>query len=216
MHPFLSPLCKRKVAEKLHPCFAQTRPVPGILYTQGKKETIIADYSNNIVGHKDPRSNSFNWDLLHLTCLTNAVAERMDRPFSELEVWQAIQQLPSEKTLGPDSFTGVFYCCCWNIIKGEVLNASSKKTQVHSLRLMELTSPSSQKPRWLMNPRILDQLLCKIGLQSPVHQTLQTYQQLGIHLPKRFHQEEVYPRLLPICEELSASIPQETDTSKSP
>jgi hypothetical protein len=153
-------LCKRKAAEKLHPCFAQTRPVPGILYTQWEKETISADYFNNIIGLKESRTNAFNWDLLNLTCLTNVMAEPMDRPFSELEVRQAIQQLPSEKAPGPDSFTGVFYCCCWNIIKGEVLNASSSfhhlytSTLPQRLRLMELTSPSSQKWRQLMNPRI--------------------------------------------------------------
>jgi hypothetical protein len=64
---------------------AQTRPVPGVLYTQGEKETIITDYFNNIIGQKETRSNSFNWDLLNLTCLTNVVVERMDRPFSELK-----------------------------------------------------------------------------------------------------------------------------------
>ena len=97
-----------------------------------EKETIIADYFNNILGQKRTRNNSFSWDLLNLTCLINDVAECMDWPFAEQEVWQAIQQYHSEKVPGPDSFTGVFYRCCWSIIKGEVLNNSSCFHHLHT------------------------------------------------------------------------------------
>jgi hypothetical protein len=47
----------------------------------------------------------------------------LDVPFSEEEVKAAINDLPVEKALGPDGFTGVFYKSSWDVIKHDLLTA---------------------------------------------------------------------------------------------
>jgi hypothetical protein len=36
----------------------------------------------------------------------------LDVPFTEKEVWETIKQLSSDKSPGPDGFTGIFYKLC--------------------------------------------------------------------------------------------------------
>ena len=47
----------------------------------------------------------------------------LERLFSEDEVWVAIQQMPNNKTPGPDGFTGLFYKRCWHIMKVDIMHA---------------------------------------------------------------------------------------------
>ena len=49
----------------------------------------------------------------------------LEAPFTEEEVWKTIKSLPSDKTPGPDGFTGKFYQVCWPIIKPEIMTAIS-------------------------------------------------------------------------------------------
>jgi hypothetical protein len=47
----------------------------------------------------------------------------LDSPIIEQEVCNAINCLPSDKSPGPDGFTGRFYKTCWSIIKDELMAA---------------------------------------------------------------------------------------------
>ena len=47
----------------------------------------------------------------------------LDNPFTEDEVWAAIQASPAEKSPGPDGFSGLFFRSCWPIIKEDVMQA---------------------------------------------------------------------------------------------
>lgn len=39
------------------------------------------------------------------------------------EIWEAIKASPSEKALGPNGFTGIFYRRCWTIIRSDIVAA---------------------------------------------------------------------------------------------
>lgn len=47
----------------------------------------------------------------------------IDACFSEDEIWSAIKELPSDRSPGPDGFTGLLYKSTWGIIKHDVINA---------------------------------------------------------------------------------------------
>jgi hypothetical protein len=44
-------------------------------------------------------------------------------PISEDEVKKVVMSAPKEKALGPDGFIGSFFSHCWDIIKGDLLQA---------------------------------------------------------------------------------------------
>jgi hypothetical protein len=46
---------------------------------------------------------------------------RCGAPFSEDGIRRVVSELPAEKALGPDGFTGVFYRECWDIIKNDIV-----------------------------------------------------------------------------------------------
>lgn len=41
-------------------------------------------------------------------------------PFTVDEVWNVIREIPNDRALGPDGFTGRFYKAAWDIIKEDV------------------------------------------------------------------------------------------------
>lgn len=55
--------------------------------------------------------------------LPSVVLSALEVPFTEEEVWLAISDIPNDKALGPDGFTGRFYNTAWPIIKVDVMNA---------------------------------------------------------------------------------------------
>lgn len=70
------------------------------------------------MGRGDARTQDFNWERLHFE-ETNL--EVLGAPFTEEEVKNAINQMPSDKAPGPDGFTGAFFKKCWDIIKVDVM-----------------------------------------------------------------------------------------------
>jgi hypothetical protein len=49
--------------------------------------------------------------------------DALDAPVSEEEVWGTIKALPSDKSPGPDGFTGRFYKSCWSVIMADFMAA---------------------------------------------------------------------------------------------
>ena len=49
--------------------------------------------------------------------------EDLDLPFSELEIKEAIDDMPSEKAPGPDGFSIAFFQSCWDIVKDDLMRA---------------------------------------------------------------------------------------------
>lgn len=46
---------------------------------------------------------------------------RLELPFKEEEIWEAIKEMPKEKAPGPDGYNITFYQRCWHIIKKDIL-----------------------------------------------------------------------------------------------
>ena len=67
-----------------------------------------------------PRARTIDLNGLNIP---NYNLEDLDIPFTEVEVWNTIKQLASDKAPGPDGFTGHFYKSCWSVIKEDVMAA---------------------------------------------------------------------------------------------
>jgi hypothetical protein len=82
------------------------------------KEEIVSNHFQTIMGTRVARSNDFNWEELNFATTD---LHSLGDPFTEEEVKCAIDQMPSDKALGPDGFTGMFFKRCWGIIKGDLM-----------------------------------------------------------------------------------------------
>jgi hypothetical protein len=49
--------------------------------------------------------------------------EDLDLPFSELEIKEAIDDMPADKAPGPDGYSITFFRSCWEIIKDDIMKA---------------------------------------------------------------------------------------------
>jgi hypothetical protein len=56
-------------------------------------------------------------------------------PFSKEEVKFAIQDMPSDKALGPDGFTGASFKSCWDIIKRDLMRVIDSFGNLHAENL---------------------------------------------------------------------------------
>ena len=66
----------------------------------------LYEHYNAILGTNFVRSRAFNLQLLGVPTEDLSHLETL---FSEDEVWAVIRELPNDKALGPDGFTGRFY-----------------------------------------------------------------------------------------------------------
>jgi hypothetical protein len=80
----------------------------------------LYDHFSAILGTTFERS--WRLDLSQLGVPTQALAALEDL-FTENEIWEVIKEMPNDKAPGPDGMTGLFYKCCWEIIKLDVINA---------------------------------------------------------------------------------------------
>ena len=93
----------------------------------------IQSHFESIMRRPPARKVDFNWEILGLRRhdLSPLVA-----PFSEQEIKTAIDLLPVDKAPGPDGFTGLFLKTCWDIIKGDAMEAVNA---FHALRCGSLS-----------------------------------------------------------------------------
>ena len=73
-----------------------------------------------MIGKESDRNRTINLDTLDVPSYD---LEALDVPFSKEEVWNTVKNLPSDKALSPDGFTGKFYKTCWVVIKSDVMAA---------------------------------------------------------------------------------------------
>lgn len=85
-----------------------------------EKAAAILNFYENLIGTVCARERTINLDALDCPYFE---LESLDRPFSEIEVWNTIKEMPPDKAPGPDGFTGRFYKSCWSVIKVDVMAA---------------------------------------------------------------------------------------------
>jgi hypothetical protein len=73
------------------------------------KEEIAHNHFKEALSKGGPRTCDFNWDDLHFE---DPGLQSLADPFSEEEVRNAINLMPSDKAPGPDGFTGAFFKRC--------------------------------------------------------------------------------------------------------
>jgi hypothetical protein len=91
-----------------------------ILTNHYEKAALVDQDYTKLIGQAAERERTINLESIGLP--VHDLSD-LDLPFTEEEVWDTIRNLPANKAPGPDGFTGRFYKVCWNIIKGDVLNA---------------------------------------------------------------------------------------------
>ena len=84
------------------------------------------------MGRPIERTLDLNWDNLDQPALN---LHSLDDPFSEDEIKTAIFQMPADIALGPDGYTGAFFRACWDVIKGDFMEAV---IAFHNLRISSL------------------------------------------------------------------------------
>lgn len=92
-----------------------------------EKTEIIREHFDRVWGNTETIRCTINWQEPQLPRVT---ASGLDNPFTEQEVWAAVIASAAEKAPGPDGYNGLFYRCCWDIIKDEVMAVFH---QFHSL-----------------------------------------------------------------------------------
>jgi hypothetical protein len=94
--------------------------------THEDKDKLIFEHFSQTLGRPSPRQLDFNWAALNPT--THHL-EDLGLPFSELEIKEAVDDMPADKAPGPDGFSIAFVRSCWDIIKDDlmkVINAFSE------------------------------------------------------------------------------------------
>jgi len=82
------------------------------------KSAMIELYSN-LYTENEPWRPTF--DLTGCPIVTNEENEWLQRPFTETEVLQTIQQCDGDKAPGPDGYTLKFFKACWEILKEDLM-----------------------------------------------------------------------------------------------
>ncbi|KAG5599567.1 hypothetical protein H5410_030937 [Solanum commersonii] len=82
------------------------------------KSAMIEFYSN-LYTENEPWRPTF--DLTGCPIVTNEENEWLQRPFTETEVLQTIQQCDGDKAPSPDGYTLKFFKACWEILKEDLM-----------------------------------------------------------------------------------------------
>lgn len=88
------------------------------MFNEEEKEDMIFKFFDEVLGRQRPRTTRLNFQELGVTQLNLAETSAI---FAEEEVWNVINEMPSEKAPRPDGFTGLFYKVAWPIIKRSVI-----------------------------------------------------------------------------------------------
>jgi hypothetical protein len=101
----------------------------GWVTEHGAKQEIAHNHFKETLGKRSTRNRDFNWDGL---VFQDPELHGLGAPFTEEEVRNAINHMPSDKAPGPDGFTGAFFKKCWDIIKIDLMNVVHLFGNLHS------------------------------------------------------------------------------------
>jgi hypothetical protein len=101
----------------------------GMAFAHEEKEKVIADYFRTHLGTPTARARTLDWQSLGYT--PRNLGE-LEVPFTEDEIRETINMMPSDKAPGPDGFTGAFFKACWETIKVDVTAAINKLFEMNS------------------------------------------------------------------------------------
>lgn len=87
-----------------------------------------AAFAHSLLGTDHPRDCTLNLEDL----IAPSNLDDLDAPFSEDEIWQAVERLPARKAPGPDGFTAEFLRSCWPIVKHDLVRVFQ---QLYALRV---------------------------------------------------------------------------------
>lgn len=76
-----------------------------------------------IISSTDARDYSLDLDTIDPRSFD---LSSLEQPFTEEEVWNAVKQLPTGKSPGPDGFSAEFLRSCWDVIKDDFMDAFAK------------------------------------------------------------------------------------------
>jgi hypothetical protein len=86
--------------------------------THEDKGNLIFDHFSQTLGRPPPRPLDFNWEALNPTA---HLLENLGLPFTEAEIKEAVEDMPTDKAPGPDGFSIAFFRSCWDIIKEDLM-----------------------------------------------------------------------------------------------
>ena len=90
--------------------------------------------------YSSPPGESWRVEGIDWSPILEKSASRLDSPFSEEEIFNAIFQLDGGKAPGPDGFTIAMFQDCWDVIKGDLVRVFA---EFHSSRIINQSTYAS-------------------------------------------------------------------------
>ena len=128
-----------------------------LLTAQPDKAEALHDHFTAILGTapETERAQTINWELLNMQPDN---LQHLDEPLTEQEVHRAIMEAPVEKAPGPDGYIGLFYRCCWNIVKSDLMKALE---DIFNLREDAIGTYSKHSKHCLLAAQKLGSSICQ-------------------------------------------------------
>ncbi|KAM0878385.1 hypothetical protein ACQ4PT_034904 [Festuca glaucescens] len=83
-----------------------------------RKVELATGFFMDLLGSARRRDHGLNFEAVGLSSVD---LSSLEGQFTEVEVWDAIKAMPTNKSPGPDGFTWEFYRHCWQVVKDDVM-----------------------------------------------------------------------------------------------
>jgi hypothetical protein len=134
----------------------------GIRYFSHKeKERVFTNFYRNILGQCFDSQNLIDLDEIYPNVVDLSF---LASPFSELEIYKALKQIPRDKSPGPDGFGSAFFQDYWNTLKPDIighfsefyegqarLDRNNRSYIVHIKKKEGICTPDAYRPISLLN-----------------------------------------------------------------
>jgi hypothetical protein len=99
----------------------------GTVFSHDNKEKEIARHFGDLLGKKQSRTISLNWEELAYPSFN---LDDLEAPFTCDEIKKAITDMPKENAPGPKGCIGAFYAKCGDTVKSDVTQADQQLSQL--------------------------------------------------------------------------------------